>query len=76
MSSLAEINHKDSYGWFVEMEDEPQEEPSIVDAYGHSSSATSLAFLAPTAPLADNHDAEVEWAKAADTVDDVLGDFF
>ena len=41
-----------------------------------ASSSTTLAFSAATAPNAVSHDAEVEWAKAADTVDDVLGDFF
>jgi hypothetical protein len=38
--------------------------------------ASDLAFVAPTAPHATNQDDEVEWAKAADMVDDVLGDFF
>ena len=45
-------------------------------AHKNGGSSNDLAFLAPTAPLACNHDEEVEWAKAADTVDDVLGDFF
>lgn len=61
------------YGWFVEIDDDYSEHD--VDAYS-SSANKSLAFVAPTAPKADNHDAEVEWAKAADTIDDVLGDFF
>jgi hypothetical protein len=64
---------KNPYGWFVEIDDDYSEHD--VDAYS-SSVNKSLAFVAPTAPKADNHDAEVEWAKAADTIDDVLGDFF
>jgi hypothetical protein len=72
--SVLEINdEKDSsYGWFVEMEDDDRQ---IVDPYT-SSKTSSLAFTAPTAPKASNYDAELEWAQAADTVDDVLGDFF
>lgn len=63
---------KESYGWFVEMDDADFTVASA-DPYAP---AKDLAFSAHTAPKADNHDAEVEWAKAADTVDDVLGDFF
>jgi hypothetical protein len=69
---------EESYGWFVEMEEEDQKVPTtstILDPYV-STSALELAFKAPTARKASNHDAEMEWAKAADTVDDVLGDFF
>ena len=41
-----------------------------------SSMTAALAFQAPVSATAGcaAHDAEVEWAKAADTVDDVLGD--
>ena len=46
------------------------------DPYAAACGVQGLAFQAHTAPKASNHDAEVEWAKAADTVDDVLGDFF
>lgn len=46
------------------------------DPYFHKESTDCLAFSASTAPKASNHDAQVEWAKAADTVDDVLGDLF
>ena len=66
---------KDSYGWFIEM-DNAEEEKETVDPYTKSSSSNNLAFVAATAPSVGNHDAEVEWAKAADTVDSVLGDFF
>lgn len=73
-SSLAENSEKESYGWFVEMDEEYVHE-TTTEAYDPSQ-APDLAFKAPTAPKADNYDAELEWAKAADTVDDVLGDFF
>jgi hypothetical protein len=73
-SSLTETHDREAYGWFVEME-EPK---GTADTcyYGSSSRLQDLAFSAPTAPNAENQDDEVEWAKAADTVDDVLGDFF
>lgn len=65
---------KESYGWFVEMDDEVQTLPPKTDPF--KTSSPDLAFVAATAPKSVNYDAEVEWAKAADTVDDVLGDFF
>jgi hypothetical protein len=69
---------KDSYGWFVEMEDDvsTNEIPLAVSDPYASKSSQDLAFSAHTAPKAENYDAELEWATAADTVDDVLGDFF
>lgn len=73
---IKENSDKESYGWFVEMDnDEDVSSPNTSNSYA-TSSVTDLAFSAPTAPKAANYDAEVEWAKAADTVDDVLGDFF
>jgi hypothetical protein len=57
------------------MDEETVQEPAITAAY-ESRSTTDLAFQAPTAPKAENYDAELEWATAADTVDDVLGEFF
>jgi len=78
-SSVAETSEQsESYGWFVDMEDEQASKMSdrAVDPYASASGSHSLAFQANTAPKANNQDAEVEWAKAADTVDDVLGDFF
>lgn len=69
-SSLSEAQDKETYGWFVDVDGESRE---TADPYANSS---SLAFVAHTAPNATNQDDEVEWAKAADTVDDVLGDFF
>lgn len=75
--SLLVTNHdsKESYGWFVNTDDcETNFRP--VDASSNKERYSDLAFSAITAPKRQNHDAEVEWAKAADTVDDVLGDFF
>ncbi len=67
---------KESYGWFVEIDDHSNgTTPTTTDCY-KSSSTNDLAFVAPTAPKADNHDAQIQFALAADTVDDVLGDFF
>jgi hypothetical protein len=74
----------DTYGWFVEMEDESNATNAIstpnstsclplVDSYF---APKDLAFTAQVAPKAENYDAELEWATAADTVDDVLGCFF
>jgi hypothetical protein len=73
---------KECYGWFVTVDDDDYHTPlpapaQKADPYNSSSSLNALAFSAATAPKGSNqHDAEVEWAKAADTVDDVLGDFF
>ncbi|CAB9500606.1 expressed unknown protein [Seminavis robusta] len=63
------------FGWFVDP-----------DVHGDSNArprtqtqkSIPLAFSAPTAPIPNerNDQAEVEWAQAADTVDEVLGDFF
>lgn len=81
------VDTEESFGWYVDTDDDdayPHYQSSLSDdshRYGtHNSSIKGstdhLAFSAPTAPKASNHDAEVEWAKAADTVDDVLGDLF
>jgi len=67
---------KESYGWFVEMDDDDDATMPPPKALPCSVSTEDLAFVAATAPKRVNYDAEVEWAKAADTVDDVLGDFF
>jgi len=71
--STSDTPFKESYGWFVEM-DECEIPHDIIDPYCHASA--DLAFSAPTAPKRNKLDEEIEWAKAADTVDDVLGDFF
>jgi len=53
------------YGWFVELEDDADDNDK------------DLAFKELTAPKKNiDLDNEVDWACAADTVDDVLGDFF
>jgi hypothetical protein len=69
---------KESYGWFVDLDEGDEDEHDETDPYSASRSPTSdLAFSAPTAPKRkSNYEAEVEFALAADTVDDVLGDFF
>lgn len=66
--------HKESFGWFVDLDDHQTNEGRPASSY--SATCCDLAFQAPTAPHATHNDAEVQWAKAADTVDDVLGDFF
>jgi hypothetical protein len=76
----SETDSKESYGWFVNVDDDDESRAPLTAtdssyAYASSSSLGDLAFF--SAPKrANRHDAEVEWAKAADTVDDVLGDFF
>ena len=82
-SSLAEAQQKEAaqqeqYGWFVVTDEDDNRHDALQSKPLAESgpSSSDLAFMAPTAPLASNHDEEVEWAKAADTVDDVLGDFF
>lgn len=63
---------KDGYGWFVETEDEDLSSP--VDLLKEA--RKDIAFSVAAAPKSHNHEAELEWARAADTVDDVLADFF
>lgn len=71
--SVIENPLKESYGWFVVMDD-GENHHDYVDPY--STATADLAFTASTAPKRNKLHEEVEWAKAADTVDDVLGDFF
>jgi hypothetical protein len=80
-SSLLTMNNqkkKDAaaiyYGWFVEIEDGATTVPR--ETASPYSSLTNLAFSAPTnSPNAPDQEAnDVEWAQAADTVDDVLGE--
>lgn len=66
--------NKESFGWFVDLDDHHTVDTSASLPYTVSND--SLAFKAPTAPRSNINDAEVQWAKAADTVDDVLGAFF
>jgi hypothetical protein len=74
-SSDGETSTKDGYGWFVETEEDEFAVAPVI-AYSKAISPADLAFSAVTAPKRANYDAELEWAQAADTVDDVLGDFF
>ena len=63
------------YGWFVQTDDGDCNLSSCPNS-SYSSPLDDLAFKAPTAPKRVNDNAELEWACAADTVDDVLGDLF
>jgi len=69
---------KEAYGWFVntDVENDDQTATVVPPQSSLSKSVSDLAFTAMTAPKVSSQEAEVEWAKAADTVDDVLGDFF
>lgn len=69
-------NSGESYGWFVNMDEDDETVATVPTHADSSNSLCDLAFSAATAPKRCHHEAEVEWAKAADTVDDVLGDFF
>jgi hypothetical protein len=72
-----ENDTKESFGWFVDLDDhQTTPDPEARCGLPYNVSSDDLAFQAPTAPKRSNDAAEVEWAKAADTVDDVLGDFF
>jgi hypothetical protein len=62
----AEVNGS-SYGWFVELDKDCNTDPGR---------PKDLAFSAITAPEKTTLEEEAEWALAADTVDDVLGDLF
>jgi len=78
-SSAESDDEPSAYGWFVSTDDDgdaPANSPKTpVDTYKLGNDA-GLAFKAATAPSAENHDVEVQQALAADTIDDVLGDFF
>lgn len=73
-ASIPENSSKESFGWFVDLDDNKTVEANVNLPYAVSSD--SLAFQAPTAPKRVDDNAELEWAQAADTIDDVLGDFF
>ncbi len=73
-ASIPEKPNKESFGWFVDLDD--NQSPEANDSLPYTVSSDSLAFQAPTAPKAVHDHEELEWAQAADTVDDVLGDFF
>jgi len=76
----ANATNKNGYGFFVEM-DEEDVNKRLQDVAAASESCraiatpedSSLTFSARCPKKAVALDSEVEWAKAADTVDDVLG---
>lgn len=74
-------DNKDTYGWFVDMDlEEDGDRADVISAAQEKYRAGEdgdLSFKAFTAPKKTSElDEEVEWAQAADTVDDVLVDFF
>jgi hypothetical protein len=74
-------DQKDSYGWFVDMDIEENHNRADDVTAARKSLAygcdEDLSFKAATAPKKTIElDEEVQFALAADTVDDVLGDFF
>ena len=69
----------ESFGWFVDLDgdDDAQAPVPSTDVQAYEAKDTNnLAFQALSAPVRVNDSAELEWAQAADTVDDVLGDLF
>ena len=81
LMSDSETDPKESYGWFVNFDEDDECILPLTYAaripFSSSSSICDLAFSTSIAPKrSSQHDAEVAWARAADTVDDVLGDFF
>ena len=78
--SMEDDDDDDNITNTLQQQQQQQQQPTLCAAATTSQPAgqtpSDLAFTAMTAPKHVNHDAEVEWARAADTVDDVLGDFF
>jgi len=77
-------DEKDAYGWFVDLDEEVVHDRFLAVAAATENSRaiacppyTDLTFAATTGSKKTVElDSEVEWAKAADTVDDVLGAVF
>jgi len=76
------VNNSKSYGWFVVLDEEEEgrfdtrvSSAKNVYASGSSSENLTLAFVAPTAPKGSSaeEEAELAYAQAADTVDDIFG---
>lgn len=67
-----------AYGWFVSTDDDESgtDQNSFSGSMFLPDTKPDLAFKAITAPAGGDQDLEVQQALAADTVDDVLGDFF
>jgi hypothetical protein len=74
--TAAAEDDKETYGWFVVVDDDEDllDKPVVEPV---AAAPKDLAFRAPlpTIPTPTVHD-DVKWAQAADTVDDVLADFF
>ena len=79
-SALSLPSAKDeSFGWFVAMDEDSEDEDFALVHPSSSSLENSIeaSGLTVSGPRrSSTASAEVEWAKAADTVDDVLGDLF
>ena len=77
-------NEMDAYGWFVDLDKKVVHDRFLAVAAATENSRaiacppyTDLTFAATTGSKKTVElDSEVEWAKAADTVDDVLGAVF
>jgi hypothetical protein len=80
IAALNAGSNKDAFGWFVDLDDhhlsdENHQASSKPLSFHFTVSNDDLAFQAPTAPKRSSDDAEVEWAKAADTVDTIFSGF-
>ena len=75
-SSSDDCQKGERYGWFVILDDDICEPRTGFSAY--KSVTADLASSALTAPISRGQEeqAELEWAQAADIVDDILGDLF
>lgn len=79
-------DEKDEYGFYVDLDNDSihQRLESVTKATetcrrsleGVRDLAFSSSLLAKGEPVSDELDSDTAWAKAADTVDDVLGDLF
>ena len=84
VEGLEHHDERDAYGWFVDLDEEVVHDRFLAVAAATENSRaiacppyTDLTFAATTGPKKTVElDSEVEWAKAADTVDDVLGAVF
>jgi len=76
-------HEKEAYGWFVDMDEEDVQRRFLAVAAATENCRAiadppqaGLTFAASGPKKTVKLDSEVEWAKAADTVDDVLGACF
>jgi len=77
-TNVSEGDTCNGYGWFVAADsDKDQQLKTSVDAYASYSNNDDLAFQVPVAPMrSKEEERELAWCTAADTVDDVLSEFF